>query len=147
MGNCASTLFTSGLLRSNDNRALADTVLVLAKKLCSSQCVALTYSQVLPPLSKVLAHFSLMDTDESSLTTELVMRVVGFVSKAMGTLEAEEVPALAPATADLKKSLAVALYNSENESVYTPIFKQIKAEISQLNSEVNKYRPESLIRA
>ena len=115
--------------------SLANMVILLAKQ--SGQSVSkggfnTQMTENLTPFFKVLCQFSVMDSEESNMTTNLLKRLLQWLEQHMKLLE-EDMTGLLQ---NIAKSISSTLVSSKEANVFHPIFKLVKAGINHLVSEV-----------
>ena len=121
--------------------SLANMVILLAKH--SGQSVSkgsfnTQTTENLVPFFKVLCQFSVMDSEESNMTTNLLKRLLQWLEQHIKLLQ-EDIPEaqFSVQLQNISKSISSTLISSKEANVFHPIFKLVKAGINQLASEVN----------
>ena len=119
---------------------LANMVILLAKH--SGQSVSkgsfnTQMTENLVPFFKVLCQFSVMDSEESNMTTNLLKRLLQWLEQHIKLLQEDSPDALFSVhLQNISKSISSTLISSKEANVFHPIFKLVKAGINQLALEV-----------
>ena len=127
----------------NVQASLANMVILLAKH--SGQSVSkgsfnTQMTENLVPFFKVLCQFSVMDSEESNMTTNLLKRLLQWLEQHIKLLQEDSPEAQFSAhLQNISKSISSTLISSKEANVFHPIFKLVKAGINQLASEVKFY--------